>query len=147
MALSSLIEFYESFSLDSIGKLNEVYDDSIRFVDPIHEIVGIDELTRYFQHVCNSSVTFMITDSGEFEGGYKAFMRWEMQYSHQSLYGGKQLKLQGMSFIECSTEAENAASKVVFHQDYYDLGAMIYQHIPVLGFAVRKVNQKLKSGA
>ncbi len=150
MALARLVKFYENFSLDSIARLGEVYDSEVRFVDPLHEIVGLEELTRYFQHVCNSSVQFVITDSGEFAGGDKAFLRWDMKYSHRSLSGGKELTLQGMSFIECSREGQNedsSTSKVVFHQDYYDLGAMVYQHVPVLGFAVRKVNQKLKASA
>lgn len=150
MALAGLIRFYENFSTDSITRLGEVYDDDVRFIDPLHEIVGLRELTRYFQHVCNSSVKFMITDSGEFDSGDKAFLRWDMKYAHQSLNGGKELTLQGMSFIECSPSAQGetgAPRKVVLHQDYYDLGAMVYQHVPVLGFAVRKVNQKLKASA
>lgn len=139
MVLDQLIAFYEGFSMDSIAKLGDVYHDRVCFKDPLHEINGLPALTAYFEHVCNNSVAFKITDAGELSAS-KAFLRWQMSYAHPSLSRGKPLMLEGASFVE-------GDSKIDFHQDYYDLGAMVYQHIPVVGFAIRKVNDKLRAGS
>ncbi len=29
------------------------------------------------------------------------------------------------------------------HKDYYDLGEMVYEHVPILGFIIRKIKGKL----
>lgn len=36
-------------------------------------------------------------------------------------------------------------SRITHHEDFYDMGAMIYQHVPVLGWAVKKINSRLVS--
>ena len=32
---------------------------------------------------------------------------------------------------------------IVYHKDYYDLGEMVYEHIPLLGFFVKKIKKRL----
>ena len=32
---------------------------------------------------------------------------------------------------------------IVYHKDYYDLGEMVYEHIPLLGYFVKKIKTRL----
>jgi hypothetical protein len=35
--------------------------------------------------------------------------------------------------------------RVVLQRDYYDAGEMIYEHLPLLGWAVRSVKRRVRS--
>jgi hypothetical protein len=32
---------------------------------------------------------------------------------------------------------------IVYHKDYYDLGEMVYEHVPLLGFVIKKIKGRL----
>ncbi len=32
---------------------------------------------------------------------------------------------------------------IIYHKDYYDLGEMVYEHVPILGFVIKKIKGKL----
>jgi hypothetical protein len=32
---------------------------------------------------------------------------------------------------------------IIYHKDYYDLGEMVYEHVPILGFIIKKIKGKL----
>jgi hypothetical protein len=140
--IDNFIEFYETFSASSIKRLDNVYDSNVVFVDPIHRVTGLNELQDYFLHLCggNGSTSFRIThaiNSGQHSGDAgKAFFRWLMTYSHPKLAGGRSLELVGGSMV-CFDR------RVTYQEDFYDLGKMIYQHLPVLGWVVKKVNNQL----
>jgi hypothetical protein len=63
---------------------------------------------------------------------------WQMTFSHPRLRRGKALKVRGMTLIRFT-------DRIYYHEDFYDLGAMLYQHIPLLGTAVRHINRRLSS--
>jgi hypothetical protein len=50
-----------------------------------------------------------------------------MSYQHVKLNKGKVVTIVGTSHIK----GEN--DKVIYHRDYLDLGAMLYEQLPVLG--------------
>lgn len=129
-------EFYESFSVESIDRLSSLYSESVVFIDPIHKIQGIKQLTQYFNQMCGnlSFCQFEFTDCCVSEG--KASYRWVMHYRHPRISNNKLLTLKGASFIEYS-------DKIDLHEDYYDLGEMLYEHIPVLGKIINTIKSKV----
>ena len=56
-----------------------------------------------------------------------------MHLQHKKLSANKTILLNGASFIRFDAE------KINYHRDYYDLGALIYEQIPLLGAVVKKV--------
>lgn len=61
-----------------------------------------------------------------------------MSYRHPRLNGGELISLEG-----CSLLRWNGAGKVVRHRDYFDAGALLYQHVPLLGAAIRWLQRRL----
>jgi hypothetical protein len=52
---------------------------------------------------------------------------------------GEPLELPGCSVVDTEND-------LITHQrDYYDAGEMIYEHLPLLGWAVRGVKRRVKS--
>ena len=145
------VNFYQAFSVESIANLGDLYAEDVVFVDPIHQVSGLESLKEYFLHLCDGDGDsyFAITDvitSGELNatvsgvGERSAFIRWQMTYNHPSLSGGKSLKLVGGSMVRFG-------ERITYQEDFYDVGQMIYQHIPVLGWAVKKVKKHLAGGS
>jgi hypothetical protein len=61
-----------------------------------------------------------------------------MDYAHLKIESGRILTIQGMSHLKFS-------SRVFYHEDSYDLGAMLYEHVPILGMVTRKIKHGLGS--
>jgi hypothetical protein len=59
-----------------------------------------------------------------------------MHYRHPKIKAGTPQILNGATLIKYE-------DKVNYHEDFYDMGAMIYQHIPLLGFVVKTLNAHL----
>jgi hypothetical protein len=63
-----------------------------------------------------------------------------MSLTADGLNGGKPILLQGNSYIKFSDD-----NLVVYHRDYFDMGEFIYEHVPVIGWIIKKVKAKLRS--
>ncbi len=135
--ITAFKEYYQAFSRSPIMELRRIYANNIFFKDPIHEISGIDELCRYFESMSQglSLCEFDFTD--ELIHGDSAWFQWTMRYQHPRLAKGRLLRLNGASKINIHK------NQVVKHEDFYDMGAMLYQHVPLLGSIVKKINKKL----
>ncbi|WHI49643.1 hypothetical protein P3339_14310 [Microbulbifer sp. MLAF003] len=38
------------------------------------------------------------------------------------------------------------SDKVFYHEDFYDMGAMVYEQVPLLGSLIRKIKSRLGQG-
>lgn len=137
--MDKIMDFYDEFKLDNLDRLNEIYADDVTFTDPIHLVQGIDDLEKYFKHTMENVeyCHFAFTERA-FSGNW-LFLAWQMRFSHEKLAGGRELVLPGVSQFHIKND------KVSEQQDHYDLGAMLYEHIPVLGYFVKKVRDRLVS--
>ncbi|MCO4784338.1 SnoaL-like domain protein [Marinomonas gallaica] len=135
----ALIERFKAFykdvkhpKLDAIG---DVYASNIKFRDPIHQVQGLAELHAYLSETCES------VESGRFEfldqlvGQDKAYIKWNMYFCHPKL-GKETHVVRGMSQIQFD-------DRIYYHEDVYDMGQMIYEHVPVVGWAVKRLRQRL----
>jgi len=130
-------QFYRRFDQHSFDMLDKIYDKDVIFSDPIHTISGIETLKRYFEEMCGNLSHCRFEFIDEVLGDGNACFKWEMHYSHPSLKSNTPLSLMGATFIEYS-------DKIDTHEDFYDMGAMLYEHLPVLGSAVRLVKSRIQ---
>jgi len=68
--------------------------------------------------------------------GSDCYVRWTMVIKTRNMRGGLPLTNVGMTQLRFDREG-----RIILHQDFWDPGAGIYQHIPVLGPAVRYINR------
>jgi len=129
-------QLYQTFNANTLSQLPTFYTPSIVFKDPVHQIAGINSLTNYFASFCNPESQCQFEFVNEVISDDQAFFQWQMHYSHPKLQAGKPLKLNGGTLIKFN-------SQITYHEDFYDMGAMIYQHIPLLGWAVKKINARI----
>lgn len=136
MLIERLKAFYKDFSVDDLDDLGSIYTQDVQFIDPVHEINGLLGLKRYFRNQASNLASCQFHYLSEMVGESQAFIRWEMEFSHPKINGGKTMRLPGMSEVHFS-------HRVFYQQDSYDLGAMVYEQLPVLGWIVRKVKKRL----
>jgi hypothetical protein len=68
----------------------------------------------------------------------EGYVQWQMNFSHPRLKGGKTIVVDGASYLRF-----NEAGKVSYHRDYFDLGAMLYEQLPLLGRIIVAVKRRL----
>jgi hypothetical protein len=129
-------QLYKTFSSATPAQLPKLYHSAITFKDPVHELKGIAALTHYFASFCNQGTQYRFEFTNQVISNDQAFFQWQMLYTHPSLANGKPLLLNGGTLIKFNTQ-------IIYHEDFYDMGAMIYQHLPLLGWAVKKINARI----
>ena len=135
-----LQHFTERFAaLDSghLDLLGDLYSEDITFRDPLHQISGLPALRAYFTQLYANVAEVRYTFEGldEPQPGY-GYIRWTLNYRHPRLARGRPISLQGCSHLRWR-------GRVHFHQDYFDAGALLYEHVPVMGGAIRWLKGRL----
>lgn len=128
--------YQQQGSLDA-AQLGSIYDDDIVFKDPIHAIHGLPALTAYFARMGENMNTCRFEFIDEIVTASQAHVTWNMRYSHKKIAGGKEQILRGMTLIKFNHD------KITYHEDCYDVGAMVYEHLPLLGKATLLIKKRI----
>ncbi|MEG3753448.1 nuclear transport factor 2 family protein [Psychromonas arctica] len=134
--LNQFISVYQKLSTNNLDLLDEIYAQEVTFIDPIHEIKGLSNLHEYFDGLYKnlSSCTFIINDVIVDE--QQAAVYWEMNYQHAKLNKGEIVSVQGSSKLIAKD------NKIVYHRDFLDLGAMLYEQLPLIGKLIHWIKVK-----
>lgn len=134
--LEKFHHFYEHLDIDQLDEIKQLYSRDVQFIDPAHQINGHDALQRYFEQLFQkvSHCRFSIHQITEQNG--QAFVTWTMDFAHPRLKGGDSVLVEGVSHLKF-------AEQIYYHRDYFDLGAMLYEHIPAFGAITRTIKNRL----
>lgn len=135
--LDRVCDFYADFNQAGLWQLSELYAEGCLFRDPVHAVKGLESLIQYFDRMAASLNFCRFEFHSRIEQEDRAFLSWTMHFSHPRLANGTPLALDGVS------ELRFANGKVQFHRDYYDLGAMLYEHLPLLGKLIKFIKSKI----
>ncbi len=119
------------------SKLGEIYANDIVFRDPVHELRGLVVLEDYFTTLCADLNGCRFEYLDQVASDNAAYLKWVMHFKHPRL-GNQAIDVRGVSHIRWS-------EKIEFHEDFYDLGAMLYERLPVLGNVTRWLKLRLAS--
>lgn len=131
-----LKQFYEEFSVGTIARLDDIYTQDVEFRDPVHTICGSLGLKNYLRRMGVNLRYYRIRYLDGILSENTAYLSWEMDYAHRSLQRGRIFTVRGMTRIHFTT-------KVFYHEDSYDMGALLYDHVPGLGTVTRHLKQRL----
>ncbi len=130
-------EFYGQLSKDTLHRLPEIYHSQVVFVDAAHRIEGLTSLISYFESLYQNvqRCEFTIHEQHQFE--QNAFLVWTMHLQHPKLANGRVVNVHGTSQLRFQDD------KIIYHRDYFDLGEMLYEQLPILGKIIRAVKRRL----
>ena len=123
---------------DFAERVSEVYAEDAFFNDTIKTVHGVEQIREYLvesgEAIDKGEVEFvdLVSDNGNY------YFRWVMTIQFKKLADGEDTRSIGMTHIRF-----NSQGRVVLHQDFWDSSAGLFEHVPVLGWMLRKAKSRL----
>jgi len=136
-AVAAFKAFFSALNKSNLHRLGEVFTDDIVFIDPFHEVRGLNDVRAYYEGMYENLDSIGFEYKDDVIAGDEAVITWVMTFRHPRLKGGAAVSVEGVSKLRFRGD------QVVHHRDYFDAGQMLYENIPVLGWAINKVKQRL----
>lgn len=133
--IDEFCQLYQSLSKDNLNVLSQVYQENIVFIDPIHQINGLNQLTTYFNHLYENMLSCRFNIENVIIDDKQASIIWTMEYQHSKINGGESISVNGSSFLQYD-------EKIYYHRDYFDVGQMLYEQLPVLSSVISMVKKR-----
>lgn len=128
---------FAALDAGNLARLDELYSDDVLFRDPLHQIHGLPALRDYFSEMYANVRELRFDFHGHDQvGNGEGYLRWTMTYRHPRLRGGALISVEGCSHLLWR-------DKVCQHRDYFDAGAMLYEHLPLMGGVIAWLKRRL----
>ncbi len=134
--LTLFIKVYQNLNTNNLHTLEQTYHQDIEFQDPMHHLKGFNSLHVYFSHLYENLLSCHFDVSNTVVDNEQAVLFWTMTFEHPSLNKGKAITVEGNSLLK------QRDGKVIYHRDQLDLGAMLYEHIPLLGRVIKTIKSR-----
>ncbi|SDK47060.1 nuclear transport factor 2 family protein [Billgrantia gudaonensis] len=139
-ALEAFCAFFNKLDKTYTNNLYKIYTEDVVFSDPLHHIEGRAALQRYFDTLYANVKTCRFAFHDRLHQGREACVTWTMHLEHPRLAGGQPFSVSGCSRL---TFAADDTQRVCRHHDYFDVGAMLYERLPMLGPTIRWIKRRV----
>ena len=135
--LHDFAQAFAGLNKDNLERLEQLYSRDALFCDPLHEVRGLANIRAYFaQMYANvSELRFDFYGFDQIAEG-EGYLRWVMSYRHPRLANGREIRVGGCSHLLWR-------DKVYRHRDYFDAGALLYEHLPILGRVIAWLKRRM----
>lgn len=128
---------YQTLGSDKLDDVETLYAADVYFEDPSHAIQGKPALLKYFAKMFTNLQDCRFKFHKTITNGTDIFMSWTMFLNHPRLRNGETVRVEGASYLRTRN------GKIYYHRDYFDMGAMVYENLPLLGRIVKRIKQRL----
>ena len=132
-------EFFQKLNKETMHLVDEFYDQDILFRDPLVEIKNRRDMKSYYEKLYGNVETIAWEFADEIREGNHSTLVWKMILTAKNLNGNKPIYLDGVSVITFGAKE----GKAIYHRDYFDMGAFVYEGIPLLGTVIRYIKKKM----
>ena len=126
---------YETMDASNIRIVETIYDDNITFIDPFHEIHGLEKLTEYFTELYKNVESCQFEFGDIYANDSSAMILWTMVFRHRR-FRKRTINVPGSTQI-CFN------NRIYFHRDFFDAGQMVYENIPLVGHFIKYIKRKV----
>ncbi|CAA0105563.1 Uncharacterised protein [BD1-7 clade bacterium] len=127
--------YYRNLLQPSNVRIDNIYADNMIFKDPVHEVTGLDQFSSYLDKLCDNLIDCRFEYLDELVGDGIAYIKWNMHYHHPKI-SSEPITLRGITHLHFDTH-------ITYHEDVFDMGAMLYEHLTVIGPVTRFIKQKM----
>lgn len=130
--------FFAGMTPATVDDVDGLFCADARFLDPFNDVVGHEAIKAVFRHMFEQldRPRFEILEMvGDADVGY-FFWRFSCRAAD-----GSERAFEGMSRV-----VFDGSGRVRQHTDYWDPTAPVYRQVPLLGFALDRVRQRLSAG-
>lgn len=137
--------FYQTLAIADTAQLEQIYANDITLIDPVGTHHGLAQLTAYFENLlvnakhCEFAIHHIAAHEQQDLLTHQSFtVTWTMSFATPRLNAGETIHVDGITLLKVRDDA------IFFHQDYYDLGQMVYEHVPILKFIIKKIKAGMR---
>ncbi len=130
-----IADWFESLSPESLATIDSVYDSQSLFRDPFNDVVGIDKIKAIYQHMFDALQTPRFKVTRIVEQGAESFMVWDFTFG----LIGNHYRISGCTHFVLDPDTQ----RVTVHRDYWDAAQELYEKLPLLGWLLRRLRNKL----
>lgn len=135
-AAASFAGLYGDLSGPNVtARVREVYAADAWFNDTIATEVGIEAIEKYLLKTAEGAEKVQARVNDVAVSGADVYVRWTMEIRAKNLAGGQPIVTEGISQLRFDRDG-----RIILHQDFWNPATGIYQHLPLLGPAIRFVN-------
>ncbi|MBV4551825.1 nuclear transport factor 2 family protein [Pseudomonas sp. SWRI102] len=135
--LKGFARSFAELDANRLAELDRLYSDDVVFQDPLHRVVGLPALHNYFaQLYANASDVHYDFHGYDEVGSGEGYLRWTLRFRHPRLAGGAPIEVQGCSYLRWN-------DRIYLHRDFFDAGALLYEHLPLFGPVIRWLKRRL----
>ncbi|MBT8766570.1 nuclear transport factor 2 family protein [Metapseudomonas boanensis] len=135
--LQHFAQTFSTLDANRLDALEALYTPDVHFRDPLHSLNGLPAIRRYFGQMYASVRDLHYEFQGFDEvGPDRGYLRWTLRFRHPRLAGGGVIQLEGCSYLRWH-------ERVYLHHDYFDAGALLYEHLPLMGRLIAWLKQRL----
>jgi hypothetical protein len=142
-AFAGVQRYFAGMTADSVRKLTAtVYAPQGYLNDTLVGIDGADRIEAYFSHTMERARLLKVEFLERAPAGTDWYVRWRMTVAADGLNGGQEVITYGVTQFRF-----DADGRVLIHKDFWDSGTGLYEQLPVIGGAVRRVRGAVEKGA
>ncbi|MCR9205222.1 MAG: nuclear transport factor 2 family protein [Halobacteriovoraceae bacterium] len=130
---------FNDLRADNLHILDSFYHPKLKFIDPIGELNGLDNMKAYYKKMYENVTEIKFLFSTMTAENNELTATWTMLLKAKGLNDGKEVKVEGVSHLKFDPDT----NLVIYHRDYFDMGEFIYEYIPILGRIIKMVKGKL----
>ena len=134
--ITEVQQLYRNLHIGNLDQLGKVYADDVLFVDPFHRIEGLPALKAYFAGMYSNVRSCEFQFHRVLHDDSSALLRWTMALAHPRLNNGRLIQVPGVTELEFT-------DRIHLHHDFFDAGALLYEQLPVVGWAVRRIKERV----
>jgi ketosteroid isomerase-like protein len=108
------------------------FNDSLKTFQSLQPLVEYMESTSRMLDESSVEVQQVIRD------GNDVFVRWTMTFASSAM--GRKITSESIGMTHLRFDPEG---RIVLHQDFWDSAAGLYRNLPVVGYALQKVDQNM----
>ncbi len=135
--LDQFVEVFGALNKHNLSLLSDIYSESVIFEDPAHQIIGLGNVMQYFAKMYDNVIECRFDIHDKIANENNAFLHWTMHLSHPKLRCGRHIEVTGCTYLTFDQ------GKVTFHRDFFDLGEMLYENLPIIGKLIKVLKKQL----
>lgn len=138
-AISGFIEVFNQTQHDELAEIiRQSYAEQLYFNDTFRTITDRNELIDYMQQTGQQVARLEVQVQDVARSDQDIYVRWIMRMQFTVM--GKKVDSESIGISQLRF---NEQGKIILHQDFWDGVDGFYQHLPIIGYSLRKIRKNL----
>ncbi|MCW8107420.1 nuclear transport factor 2 family protein [Alteromonas ponticola] len=134
-------KYFEQFHKSPSENLRKFYTKDVEFIDPMNHLRGLAEINAYFtkfnEKVAACTFDIFSVDKCLNKEHDSYYISWTINLSLRS-DPTKLIQSDGVTHLKVNKTG------IFYHRDYFDVGQLVYENIPLLKWIIKAIKTRLR---